>query len=96
MPSPTATLTFVYQDPSGAPIAGGTVTFLLSYDLSTATSGGVQVSAGRKVSATLDGNGSCTVTLYRTDILSPAGAVYDVRVYTAKGQPCYNEQITVT
>jgi hypothetical protein len=96
MSSPTQSVTLTFQDPSGTPIAGGKVTFDLSYDISNATSGGIQVSSGITTSATLDSNGRCTVTLYRTDILVPSGSVYFVRVYTAEGQLVYSEQMTVT
>ncbi len=92
----TQSVTLTFQDPGGNPIAGGKVTFRLSYDISNATAGGVQVSAGIVTSATLDNSGSCTVTLYRTDTLFPSGAIYFVEAYTAAGQSVYSHQMTVT
>jgi len=92
----TQSVTITFQDPGGNPLAGGNVTFRLSYDISNATAGGVQVSAGIVTSATLDNSGSCTVTLYRTDTLIPLGAIYFVEAYTVEGQPVYSSQMTVT
>lgn len=92
----TQSVTLTFQDPGGNPLVGGSVTLRLSYDISNATTGGVQVSAGIVTSATLDSSGSCTVTLYRTDTLLPSGAIYFVEAYTAAGQPVYSSQMTVT
>jgi hypothetical protein len=89
----TAVLSF--QDPAGNPLAGGSVTFDLSFDLSAAVSGGPQVSAGRTVTATLDNTGTCIVNLWPNS-LQPSGSVYFVKAYAADGQPAWEGQLTFT
>lgn len=76
-----------FFDPANNPIAGGTVTFDLTVDISIAGSG--QVCAGRQTSATLDATGSAIVNLWPTDtalVTSPsAAAAYIVTAYNAAG-----------
>lgn len=88
-------ITVTFQDPSGAPLANGYVTFDLSVDISTAVSSGPQVCAQRTVTASLDINGSATLSLWPNDTLFPAGSVYFVRAYTEQGQLAFNTQATV-
>ena len=85
-----------FQDASGNPLALGSVTFRLSTDISTATSGGVQIAAKRLVTVELDASGNCSVLLWPNDTLVPSGSVYFVQAYTAQGQPAWTGQITVT
>lgn len=97
MASPSKqSVTLVFQDPAGNPLAGGSVTFMLNVDISTAASSGPQVAAQSTVTATLDGSGSCTVDLWPNNVLSPAGSVYFVNAYAADGQPAWSGQMTVT
>lgn len=85
--------TLVFQDPSGQPLAGGSVTLRLNTDASVSNS---QIVAGRLVIATLDTNGSATVTIWPNDQLDPAGTVYFVDAYCANGQPAWRGQMTFT
>lgn len=90
----SVSLTFL--DPSNAPLAGGSVVFRLNYDISAVTSGGPQVSAKRTVTVVLDDNGSCTVSLWPNNLLSPTNSIYFVTAYTAQGQPAWSGELTVT
>lgn len=90
------TTTFSFQDPSGNPLAGGTVTFQLTYDISTATSGGTQIAAGKIVTATLDSSGSISIPLVANAGLLPAGSSYRVVAYTVQGQPAWRGLVTVS
>ena len=90
------TLNLNFQDPSGQPIDGGYVVFRLSVDISAAASTGPQVVAGRVTSATLDNNGSCTVSLWPNDVMFPSGSDYFVEAFTAKGLPVWQGELTVT
>lgn len=92
MPS-QVTVIVSFQDPSGAPIAGGSVTFDLSIDISSSVSGGPQVSAGRQVTATLDSTGTAIVSLWPNDLIG-SGSVYFVQAFTALGQPVWSGQKT--
>lgn len=94
MPITKQNVTFTFQDPRGNPLANGRVDIRLQQDISTALSGGPQVSAGRLVSATLDGSGSATVALWPTTQMSPT-AVYIVTAYTQQGEPSWRGQLTV-
>jgi hypothetical protein len=89
MPSPSA---IVFQDPAGNPLAGGTATFRLSTD---AMSPSGQISAGRVVTATLDENGTATVSLWNNTLLNPPNTVYFVEAFTAEGQPAWSGEITI-
>jgi hypothetical protein len=84
-----------FFDPAGNPLAGGSVRITLSADISTATSGGPQVTAQRTVVATLDDNGIVIVNLWPNSTLSPTGTVYFVQAFTAEGQPAWDGQLTV-
>lgn len=84
-----------FQDPAGNPLAGGSVVFRLSVDISTATNGGPQIAAGRDVKADLDSNGSCIVLLWPNDNLFPSGSVYFTTAYTAQGQPAWQDELTI-
>lgn len=90
------TITLVFQDPSSMPIANGTVSFRLNVDGATAVLNGVQVSAGRLVSVTLDSSGSVSFLIWPNDQLFPAGTIYFVDVYTSTGELVLSNQITVT
>lgn len=87
------TIFLKFEDPAGNPIANGRVEIWLTFDIG---SGGVQVSAGRKVTAPLDANGVCFVTLYVPSTLSPVGSQYNAIVFTSLGQPCWNGILNVT
>lgn len=87
---------FTFQDPAGNPLAGGRVEFRLNVDISTAASSGSQICAGRTATATLDSNGSCTVSLWPNGTLLPSGSVYVVTAYTALGQLAWSGQMTLT
>ena len=93
---PQSSVTVTFQDPAGNPLSGGSVTFDLNTDIATATSGGTQVCAGRTVTATLDTNGSATLSLWPNASLFPASSVYFVRAFTAQGQPAWSGEMTVT
>jgi hypothetical protein len=84
-----------FFDPAGNPLAGGSVRITLSADISTASSGGPQVTAQRTVAVTLDDNGTAVVSLWPNSTLSPAGTVYFVQAFTAEGQPAWDGQLTV-
>jgi hypothetical protein len=87
-------VTLTFQDPSGAPLAGGQVRLRLNFDISQGISTDPQVAAGLEVTGTLDNNGSVTLLLWSTSQLQPSGAVYFVRAFTSKGQPAYSGQMT--
>lgn len=75
-----------WQDLAGNPLALGYLTFRLNTD----GQAGVQIAAGRLVTVPLDstGNISGTVSLQTNDSMTPA-TTYDVRAYTAQGQPVW-------
>lgn len=89
-------VTLIFQDPSGTPIAGGRVKLRLQVDVSTATSGGPQVTAGGAVFGDLDSNGSVTLSLWPNNVTLPATSVYFVTCYTSLGQPVWQGELTVT
>lgn len=89
-------VSLTFQDPSGSPLAGGSVHIELSVDISTALALGPQITAQRVVDATLDNTGSCTVSLWPNNLLLPAKSVYFVTAYTAEGQPAWSGQMAVT
>lgn len=82
---------FNFQNADGTPLAGGRVTFRLQFDISS----GVQVAAGRLVSATLDANGTGTALLWATDTSTPSGSIYFVTAYTSRGQISWQGELTV-
>jgi hypothetical protein len=82
-----------FQDPSGAPLANGTVTFRLSTDV---MAGSVQLSASRLVKASLDSGGNLAINLWPNNQMTPAGTVYIVKAYTALGQLVWEGELTVT
>lgn len=90
------TVSFTFQDPSGAPLAGGRVELHLNYDISTSTSGGVQVVGGRTITETLDNNGSASPLVWPNDQLFPANSVYFVTAYSSVGQPVWSGEVTVS
>ena len=87
-------VTLTFQDPSGAPLAGGQVRLRLNFDISQGLATDPQVSAGIEVTGTLDTNGSVTLLLWSTSQLLPAGSFYFVRAFTAKGQLAYDSTMT--
>lgn len=88
MSSPQSVI-LVFQLPSGAPLANGTVTFQLSSDMVVDS---LQISAGRVVSGNLDDTGAITVALWP----NTGGTVYFVKASTADGALAYDSQLTVT
>jgi hypothetical protein len=95
MPVTKQLVTLVFQDPAGNPIANGSVRIRLQVDVSTATSGGPQVSAGRMLEASLDASGSVTISLWPNSTTVPANSVYFLTAYTALGQPVWKGELTV-
>lgn len=95
MPVTQQLIIMSFQDPSGNPIANGTVTVRLQVDISAATSGGPQVSAGRIVSVLLDDTGTGNFLLWPNDVTFPAGSVYFLKCYTSLGQPVWSGELTV-
>ena len=95
MPTTKQSVTLTFQDPSGQPLALGSVTFRLQVDISTFADNGPQISAGRLTTATLDSSGSCTVLLWPNNLLAPA-SIYFLTAYTAEGQPAWRGELTVT
>lgn len=96
MPVTKQSVTFTFQDPSGSPIAGGTVTARLQFDISAATAGGPQVSAGITDSTVLDSNGSATLMLWPNDVTFPANSIYFIKCFTALGLLAWSGELTVT
>lgn len=80
-----------FQDSSGNPLNGGSVTFRLSTD-AVATS--TQIAASILTSAVLDANGniSGTVFIWPNDQLNPATTVYRITAYSAKGQQVWQSE----
>lgn len=95
MPTTQQPVTFTFQDPSGAPLAGGSVVLQLSSDIATSVVAGVQILAGRQVTGTLDSNGSCTLNLWPNSVMFPSGVVYFVSAYTASGLLVWSGELTV-
>lgn len=88
--------TLTFQDPSGQPLAGGSVTLRLNVDASTNGASGPQITAGRLVSAVLDDTGSAIVTIWPNDQLFPTDTIYFVTAYTALGEPVWRGQLSFT
>ena len=86
-----------FQDPSGNPLAYGTVTFTLNTDAVTIT--GQQINAGVVTSFTLDVNGNLSGFLWPSDQLTSDGlspnTTYRVKAYTAEGQLCFEQDRVV-
>ena len=83
---------FTFLDPSGAPVANGTLELRLSQD---ASANGKQVTAKCMVVATLDITGSCNLNLWTNDILLPSGTCYRGEVKTSQGLPVWKAQFTI-
>lgn len=83
-----------FQDPAGNPLAGGNVILRLNMDGSVSTASGVQISANKTVSASLDSTGTATINLWLNSDISPSGSVYFVDAYTIQGEPAWSGQMT--
>ena len=94
LPVPVS-ITLVFQDPSGSPLASGKVRIKLSTDGSLGATGGSSVAGGRTTLVTLDSSGSATFNIWPTTALLPPGAVYFVIAYSATGHPVWQGQMTV-
>ncbi len=95
MPTSKQTVVLGFQDSLGNPLTGGTVTFDLNVDISTATALGPQINARQTASAICDSNGVITVKLWPNDVLVPSGSVYFVQAYTSLGQPVWRGELKV-
>ena len=82
-----------FQDASGAPIAGGKVTFRLNTD---ATAGDCQLAAGRIISFELDDYGNLSGYIWPNDQMTPDNTVYIAKCYTASGQLVWEAQFYIT
>jgi hypothetical protein len=87
-----------FQDPSGNPIANGSLTVRLNMD--AMGPGSIQVSADRLITMPLDQNGNLSGLqyLWANSLLStPYGVLtsYIMTVYSALGQQIWQQQITV-
>jgi hypothetical protein len=91
---PLQTVVISFQDPAGNPLANGYVKLRLQQDISAAFTGGPQIAAGRTVTIQLDENGIGVVKLWQTTNLFPTTSFF-AEAYTAKGQPCWQGNITV-
>jgi hypothetical protein len=95
MPAPTPiAVPFAFFDPSGAPLAGGKVVAYLNMDIAYNSPSGSQVMA-KRVEATLDNNGTVTMTLWPNTNLNPPNSVYFIEAFTAQGLSAWKGQITV-
>lgn len=92
---PISQVVLNFQDPSGAPLANGSVQLRLTQDASAQFAGGPQIAAGRVVTAQLDANGSVTVGLRATVGLFPT-VMYEARAFTSRGLPVWNGSFIVT
>jgi hypothetical protein len=92
---PVSQVVLNFQDPSGAPLANGSVQLRLTQDASAQFAGGPQIAAGRVVTAQLDANGSVTVGLRATVGLFPT-VMYEARAFTSRGLPVWNGSFIVT
>jgi hypothetical protein len=92
MPLTPVTLNFL--DPSGAPLANGSVRIRLTQDASNHTSGGPQIAAGRFIEAQLDSSGTVTLSLWPTSGLLPS-VTYEAQAFTVAGLPCWRGSFTV-
>lgn len=75
-----------FQDPSGNPLALGTLSVRLSQDVGI---GGIQLCAGRWVTLDLDSNGNVT-----GNPLLWTGT-YEFVAYSAQGQPVWSGQLAI-
>ena len=82
-----------FQDASGNPLAGGSVTFRLNTD---ATAGDNQISAGRVTTFTLDSNGNLSGYIWPNDQMTPNNTVYIAKAYTAQGQLVWESEFYIT
>jgi len=87
---PLQTIAITFQDPSGAPIAGGRVEIKLQQD--AVSSDNSQVGT-KTVIAALDDTGTATLDLWLNTDLAPS-TFYFVRAYTARGQIAFDDQMT--
>lgn len=83
-----------FQDTLGNPLALGYLTWQLNKDGSTTS---LQVSAGRLVQVSLDGDGNIlgTVLIWPNDQLSPSDTVYIVKAYSTRGQLVWQSTLTI-
>jgi hypothetical protein len=84
-----------FQDPSGAPLANGSVQLRLTQDASSEFAGGPQIAAGKIIVAQLDVDGSVTVNLRATEGLVPE-VNYQAQAFTEQGLPCWRGSFTVS
>lgn len=80
-----------FQTPSGAPLSGGNLTFVLSQDAQVTVGSTLeQVAAGETIVVPLDADGniitSPTQLIWPNDVLTPINTFYTVTAYTAEGQ----------
>lgn len=80
-----------FQDPSGIPLNGGILTFVLSQDAQVTVAGVTeQVCGGETITVPLDADGNIVVSpeqlLWPNDVLTPSNTFYTVTAYSAEGQ----------
>jgi|HubBroStandDraft_2_1064218.scaffolds.fasta_scaffold413257_2 hypothetical protein len=91
---PGQPLAMTFFDASDNPIADGYITLRLNQD---ALSSNRQVLAGITIKIDLDGSGSfSSEAVIPNDTMNPNNTVYFAKVYTAAGQPIWDEQLYVT
>jgi hypothetical protein len=83
-----------FQLPNALPLALGYLKMRLNTD---ATTGVDQIVAGRIVTVPLDANGNVagTVLVWPNDQLTPANTVYVTQAFSASGQLCWSEELSI-
>lgn len=87
-------ISYVFQDASGSPIANGLATFRLSTD-AVVTGSHQQVSAEILNKFTLDSSGALSGSIWPNDQLTPTNTTYKAAVYTVKGQKVWQGELVV-
>jgi len=91
---PITPVVFNFQDPSGGPLAFGSLELRLSQDASAQFAGGPQIAAGRTVIVPLDATGTCIANIRPTEGLFPS-VTYQAQAFTAQGQPVWRGNLTI-
>lgn len=84
-----------YQLPNGTPLADGSVTVRLNTDAVALGTGGHQITAGKVVKVLLDDTGSATFLIWPNDQLTPAGTVYILEAFSARGESAWSGQVSI-
>lgn len=91
---PISQVVLNFQDPSGAPLANGSVQLRLTQDASAQFAGGPQIAAGRVVTVQLDSTGTGIANIRPTEGLLPS-VTYQAQAFTAQGQPVWRGNLTI-